>query len=232
MCPYCGEEVPDDSKTCWKCGTELTGRGRDGGEGDDGDDGEATIEQRGQKERGGPRAECPHCQALIPVRALRCNECGKVVKEGARRLNWVPAAWTAFGVVVLATLIGLVYSFVVHHKEPPDPGRDAPVSRKYGDLERIYFKSSGAEQRKREVWEAEHQGKFVEWEGVILKVDPADRRLELAESGLVGKTQVVVELKPGQDLTGLKEEKTVRYSARLVDFRGGRFELDLGLITE
>ena len=30
MCPYCGEDVPDDSKSCWKCGTELSGTGPDG----------------------------------------------------------------------------------------------------------------------------------------------------------------------------------------------------------
>lgn len=220
MCPYCGEEVPADSGTCWKCGTEIAG----GGAGEE-------IEQRGHKEgKGGPKAECPFCQALISTRALRCNECGRVVREGTRSRNWVPAAWAAFGFVLLATIGGLVYSFVIHHKEAPDPGRDTPINRSYGDLERIYLKDGGTEARRRQIWKDEHEKKFVRWDMIVIRVSPEERKVELAEDGRKGVAQVVVEMKDDQDLSGLKKDKAIRYSARLVDYRDGQLVLDLGVL--
>jgi len=53
---------------------------------------------------------------------------------------------------------------------------------------------------------------------------------ELAESGLRGKPTVIVEMKPDVDLSGLKEEKAIKYSARLEEFRDGQFHLSLGVI--
>lgn len=227
MCPYCGEDVPDDSSACWKCGTEIS-RGEGGGGGDADE-----ITQRNPEGKSGPKAECPFCQALIPARALRCNECGRVLQRSGARANWVPAAWGAFGLVLLATLVGVVLSFVRAHKPPPDPGRDEPVSRRFSELERIYLKEPAANvQRQREIWNAEHAGKFVWWEGVIVEIDPEARRISLAEDGLSGKPTVIVEMKPDVDLSGLKKEKAIRYSARLEDFRGGQFHLSLGTLLD
>lgn len=223
MCPYCGEDVPDDSGACWKCGTEIQ-RG-EGGAGE--------VQQRNLESKGGPKVECPHCQAQIPARALRCNECGRVLQRGAARANWVPAAWGAFGLVLLATIVGVVVSFVRAHKPPEDPGRKDPIKLDVHELERIYFKGAANEQRRREIWRTQHEGRFVEWEGVIVDIDPAARIIGLAESGLDGHPTAVVEFKPEQDLSGLKEEKSIRYSARLDDFREGRFYLSLGeLVVE
>lgn len=224
MCPYCGEDVPADSTSCWKCGTEIQ-RG-EGGTGE--------LQQRNQEGKvgGGPRVECPFCQAQISARALRCNECGRALKASGERANWVPAAWGAFGLVVLATVVGLVVSFVRNHEPPPDPGRDKAITVKVHELERIYLKGSANEQRRRDLWRTEHEGRFVEWEGVIVHIDPAARIIGLAEDGLGGRASVLVEFKPGEELSGLKEEKSIRYSARLEDYRDGQFHLSLGVLLD
>lgn len=223
MCPYCGEDVPDDSNACWKCGTEIQ-RGEGGAS--------AEIQQRNQEGRGGPKVECPHCHAQISARSLRCNECGRVLQRSGARANWVPAAWGAFGLVLLASVVGVVVSFVKAHKPPPDPGRDTPITLQLHELERIYLKGTANEQRRRDLWRTEHQGRFVEWEGVIVDIDHDARMIGLAESGLDARPSAVVEFKSGQDLSGLKEEKSIRYSARLDDFRDGRFHLSLGELLE
>jgi hypothetical protein len=227
MCPYCGEDVPDDSSACWKCGTEIA-KGEGGAAGAD------HIEQRNVegKGSGGPKIECPFCQAMVSARSLRCNECGKVLQRGSGRANWVPWAWGSFGLVLLASVVGVILSFVKAHKPAVDPGRDSPVGQNFRELERIYLKGASNEQRRRDLWSAEHQGKFVEWEGVIVDVDPTARIISLAEDGLGSRSQMVVEFKDGQDLSGLKEEKSIRYSARLEDFREGQFHLSLGELRE
>jgi predicted nucleic acid-binding Zn ribbon protein/Cu/Ag efflux protein CusF len=228
MCPYCGEDVPDDSSACWKCGTEIS-KGEGGGGAPDGEE----LSQRNVESKSGPKTECPFCQALIPARALRCNECGRVLQRSGARANWVPAAWAAFGLVILATLVAVVLSFVRAHKPAADPGRDAPVSKRFSELERIYLKGAASnEQRRRDIWNVEHAGKFVEWEGVIVSVDAAARKVSLAEDGLSGVATVVVEMKPEVDFSGLKEEKAIRYSARLEDFREGQFHLSLGTLLD
>jgi predicted nucleic acid-binding Zn ribbon protein len=224
MCPYCGEDVPDDSSACWKCGTEIS-KGEGGASGDE-------ITQRNTESKTGPKAECPFCQAMIPARALRCNECGRVLQRSGARANWVPAAYGAFGLVALATIVALVLSFVRAHKPPEDPGRSEPVSRKFSELERLYLRGTANETRRREIWTAEHHRKFVVWEGVIIRLDPDARRIELAEDGLSGKPTVIVEMKPDVDLSGLKEEKAIKYSARLEDYRDGQFHLSLGTLLE
>jgi hypothetical protein len=222
MCPYCGEDVPDDSTACWKCGTEIQRSGAGGGDGSD------QIQQRNLEGKSGPKAECPFCQALISPRAMRCNECGKPLTKTSGRANWVPAAWAAFGIVLLASVAAVVVSFAKAHRAAPDPGRLDPVSRDFQDLERIYLKAGGNETRRREIWRAEHEGKYVEWEGVILEVEPDLRVVRLAQSGLTDKPQTIVEMKADQDLTDLKRDKSIRYSARLDDFRDGQFHLSMG----
>ncbi len=224
MCPYCGEDVPDDSSACWKCGTEIQR-----GEGAAGELQQRNVEG---KTGGGPKVECPHCHVQIPARALRCNECGRVVQRTSARANWAPAAWGAFGLILLASVVGVVVSFVKAHKPAPDPGRDKPITLQLHELERIYLKGAANEQRRRELWKAEHEGRFVAWEGVIVEIDRDARRIGLAENGLEGRSAAIVEFKSGQDLSGLKEEKSIRYSARLDDFRDGRFHLSLGELLE
>lgn len=224
MCPYCGEDVPDDSTACWKCGTEIQ-RGAAAAGGDPGEQ----IQQRNVEGKTGPKVECPFCQALVSPRAMRCNECGKPLHKSGARANWVPAAWAAFGIVLLASVAAVVVSFVKAHRTAPDPGRDAPVSRDFQDLERIYLKVGGNETRRREIWRAEHEGKYVEWEGVIVRLDAEQRIVQLAPTG-ADKAQAIVEMKDDQDLSELKADKMIRYSARLDDFRDGQFLLSMGVL--
>jgi DNA-directed RNA polymerase subunit RPC12/RpoP len=233
MCPYCGEDVPDDSTSCWKCGTELSKGGAADGD-------EPKLEQRAEKQ-GGPTAECPYCQATILAKALRCNECGRAVQKGGPRSpSAVPAVLGAFALVLAVTGVGLLYAFVAGRKPPADPGRDDPakqVQRSFVELERVYLKQGGNEQRRRELWQSEHGGKFVrqgpgrpEWPAVVVSIDAATRTVGLADSGTAARPSVLLQLRDDQELSALKKEKAIRYSARLVDFRDGQFHLDLGIL--
>ncbi len=222
VCPYCGEEVPEDSSSCWKCGTELSGGGGDGA---------PTIEQRG-KSRDRPVAACPHCNADNVVGALRCNECGRALTAGAQAARWPAAMWTSLGLVTVVTLVALVVAFARGRPAAADPGRDQPLGYAYRDLERIYLKGGGSAARRAALWDAEHRGRFVEWEGVVLGTEPLDRCVLLAESGMATAPQVVLELKDAASLPGLKKDKQIRYSARLDEVRDGRFYLSLGVVLD
>lgn len=229
MCPYCGEEIPDDSTSCWKCGTELSKGGVGDGE-------EPTLEQRGEA-KGGPKVECPFCQATISARALRCNECGRVVqKGGARGASAIPAVLGAFALVLVVTAVGLLYAFIAGRKPAPEPGRVNPeIQRSFAELERVYLKPGADNGRRRELWKTEHEGKFVRvsspaWPQVIVSIDEEKRTLGLADSGGAARPALLLQLREDQELSALKKEKSIRYSARLVDFRDGQFHLDLGIL--
>jgi hypothetical protein len=229
MCPYCGEDVPDDSKSCWKCGTELSGDGEPGG----GDGGEPTIEQRRrQPERA--EIECPFCEATVPAKALRCNECGRQVRKHHAARNWIPAVYTAFGIVLLSILVGFGWAALSGGPAAPDPGRDSPIGFDYAKLEKIYLDSRDTE-KLRELWKERHQGKFVEWEMHILQIDE-DGTLLLASSPSASVPEVRLELKPPAQAQieehELSEGKMVRFSAALRDFDDETFGLDLGLVLD
>jgi hypothetical protein len=160
---------------------------------------------------------------VIPARAMRCNECGRpLVRAG--RANWIPYVYAAFGLVLAATLVWFIVSFVVAHKDAVDPARATPLPRSFVELERVFLKEGGNPTRRQALWKDDHKGKFVEWEGVVVSVDKENHVVELAESGMK-KTAVVVRFDPKQPLDDLKPEKVIRYSARLDEFGDGQFKL-------
>src|SRR5437588_11765093 len=103
MCPYCGEEVPDDSSRCWKCGTEISesaakpaGDDLEVPDDDDDDDGSESGEPRIEV------VECPHCGSTQPKKATRCRECGrmlKAVKTVPGVALWKYGTWAAVALV-------------------------------------------------------------------------------------------------------------------------------------
>lgn len=226
MCPYCGEDVPDDSTSCWKCGTELSGDA-DEAEGDEG-----IVSPREPTARERQEAVCPHCGAVVSARALRCNECGRPFGAPRRARGWLPAVYVAFGVVVAAVVLGLGWAVWSRGGEAPDPGRDRPIRFDYATLARIYLDSPKAS-KLRELWRERHEGKFVEWEMVILDVAD-DGTLLLARSSSAAAPEVRLTLKrpEDRDALGLVPEKRIRFSAALRSYEGQSFLLDRGLILE
>lgn len=245
MCPYCGEDVPADSARCWKCGTELTpGAGDAAAEGEEGG-----IEQRQVDGKAGgkkkPTVPCPHCEAPVSIYALRCNDCGRSIGRPGRRINWGKASWLVFGVVGLATLVGLIYAFVASRPELEDRARKSSRGNALGDtwveFERVFLRKAPSkehEARRREAWERDFQGEFVAWQGVIVELDPEQGTLHLHETGTgePGKPHVRLHLKRRSDVKDrdLKLGKSVAYTARLTDYHPDArlLELDDGVIGD
>lgn len=229
MCPYCGEDVPAGSKSCWKCGFEL---------GEDSDttppgEGAPEIEQR-RKAPPRPQQPCPSCGKAVSVGAIRCNHCGAQLIKGSR--NWVPLVWTAFGLVLLATVAGLLYNFFASHEAPPDPGRSHPIDVLRPQLAKIYQADhQQGRAKKQALWKERHRGKFVRWTGYLLEIGANDE-LILGDSPSADRKNphVVVVLKDSNQIEarGLKRGKSILYSARLDRFEGGTFYLDLGVLEE
>ncbi|MGE0707794.1 MAG: zinc ribbon domain-containing protein [Planctomycetota bacterium] len=231
MCPYCGEDVPAGSKTCWKCGFELDGETDPAAAAANGEVPE--IEERKKAPRR-PQRECPKCGKSIALQAIRCNHCGVQLSKGRR--NWVPLVWGAFGIVILATVVGLLYRFFSTQPVPKDPGRETPVQVTRAQLAKIYKADSDAGKRKKdEIWDERHKGKFVRWNGYVLEVTP-ENTLSLGDNPTADRKHphVTLTLKdPAQiDARGLKQGKSILYSARLDRYEDGTFFLDLGVIED
>ena len=230
MCPYCGEDLPVDSQRCWKCGTELSGAegGADG------------LDLR--RKPSGPPAECPFCQADVSPNALRCNDCGRPLRQVKSRANYVPAVYGVFGLVVVAVLVGLLYSFLANRRPPVDPGRENPIDATYAQLARIYLTHAQPE-RKRQQWEEHHQGKFVRWtsqadEGpvIILRVDEEAGTLALGNTDKDDPTRpkAILELLDPTVIStrGLKAQHGIAYSARLDRYDGQTIYLTAGVLDD
>jgi len=218
MCPYCAEDVPAESKSCWKCGTELSGEGETSFSAAT----EPAIEQR-KKPKDRPVGECPHCGAIVGVKSLRCNDCGRAVRTTDKR-NWVPAIWTAFGLVLFALVAGLIYGYVDSLKAPPDPGRSTPEPVGYDQLLRMYRADSAkARTKKLELWEQHHKGKFVRWEMTLLAIrEDGSVALGTTEDVSAATPHAVLELKDTEAVKskGLMKGKMYLYSASLDHIEG------------
>ncbi|MBL4849799.1 MAG: zinc ribbon domain-containing protein [Planctomycetes bacterium] len=227
MCPYCGEDVPAGSNNCWKCGLELDG---------DTDSAAASegmeIETRGRTAKR-PQRDCPHCGEGVSVRAIRCNACGERLTTGGGR-NWIAAAWLAFVLIVIGTVVGLVYNYFANFEAKPDPGRLTPVKISRAQLHQFYkADSSGGTKKKRGLWQDRHEKRFVVWSSYVHAIEE-DSSISLGDSSR-GKADVRLVLKDLDqiDTRGLKVGKSIKYSARLLDYdKQGVFSLDLGVVEE
>lgn len=251
MCPYCGEEVPDDSSRCWKCGTELSEGGSPAASDDDeeldvpadDDDAEPT-----EKKKSVELVNCPFCDSPMPKSALRCRECGRTVRspEAARgAVAWRLGPWLVFAAVAIVA-VGVIATVLQRKMREKENQREPVIEIKYGDLEAKLSplkKFSAANEEKRAgVWTNDFKGKYVHhWHQYVLKatkngdeweVELSDKETKAMAKG--EKPSSIVTFSPAQNedeaqkLTrSLKVGESITYTARLVDF-GGRaaFTLD------
>ena len=242
MCPYCGEDVPANTPKCWKCGTELSERTDDGGSDEISLRGPAAErEEEKKKKKKKPMRQCPFCETMVPLHSLRCNRCGQELKAAPKIFAWQRSVWVAFVVVAVAVGGWLLYGYAAAKVVArSDKGRDKPLQVTYSNLARIFLQSrgSGADQREAS-WYQEHEGKYVEWSGVVTKVvDPREGIIEAAESATatIDEAEVRLTLKDPDEVAaqGLKPGKLIKYSARLVSYlpEEGVFVLDNALLMQ
>lgn len=256
MCPYCGEEVPDDSSRCWKCGTEIV-EGTAPAAGDDEEEIEAPAEEEPEPEE--KRVElvsCPFCDSPMPRSAMRCKECGRTVRSGdAARgaVAWKLGPWIFFLAVAgaAAIVVALVVASRIREK-PQGPKEVLPYSYQQLDAHLDPAKPAGDEQKRQEVWNRQFEGKYVKWvDHYVLKApetNPATGEIEVelteqsvGEKSAQGKKPVVI-LSFAHDLTQdekdkiklLKVGEKISYTGRLNVLGGGRakFTLDHGSVKQ
>lgn len=249
MCPYCGEDVPANTAKCWKCGTELSertpGAEPEAPEGADGISLRGPAAEREEeakkKKKKQPMRQCPFCETLVPLHSLRCNRCGQKLKEAPREVGWQKSVWIAFAVVAVAVGAWLLYGYASSRVVARvDKGRDQPIKVTYSNLARIFLTSRGSGLDQREAsWRQEHEGKYIEWSGIVTRVVDADEGIiEAAESATATFDEPEVRLSfKDPDLVaerGLKQGKLIKYSARLVSYlpEEGLFVLDNALLIQ
>src|SRR5271170_5790358 len=164
MCPYCGEEVPQDSSKCWKCGTELS----EGGARAEG--GELEVPDDEEDEEGAAPAsviECPFCGSAVSKKWLRCRECGRTlqkVKTNATAVAlWKWGAWASVLVVALSTAT-VVYMNSRKRAIQDDRLHNQIPATYEGLMQRLQPLNKGyREERRREIWEKDFEKKVVNW---------------------------------------------------------------------
>ncbi len=240
MCPYCGEEVPDDSARCWKCGTELG----DGGAPARGEDDELEVpDEDGGGEKKVELVACPFCDSPMPKSALRCKECGRTVRDpetprGA--VAWKLGPWVAFAAVALVALaiVGIVIRSRLQSREI----KGERIAIDFRDLEKRVPPGASNAQRRQQVWEEHYEGKIVSWTHWVLKVQKNDQgQLEAwfladevdAKTAKDKKPATIVTFADDDDIKDLKPAEKFPYTARLVGL-GGRatFTLESGQKTK
>jgi hypothetical protein len=252
MCPYCGEEVPDDSSRCWKCGTELTEGGAPAPT-DDEEELEVPADDDGEPtEKKVELVNCPFCDSPMPKSALRCRECGRTVRspEAARgAVAWRLGPWLIFAAVAVIA-IAVIATVVTKKMREKEKQHDPPIQIKFVDLDTritpLRKLSATIDEKRQAIWNDDFKGKFVKWPGQwILKATKIGEEweVELSEKepktlGKTDKPSAVVTFLPAtnEDEAGrltrtLKTGERITYTARLVDF-GGRaaFTLDNGTL--
>jgi hypothetical protein len=221
MCPYCGEEVPNDSAKCWKCGTELSEGGAKAPA--DGDDLEVPDDDDEDGGKGPQTIECPHCGSEAPKKAQRCKECGRALREV--KTSHGAAAWK-LGVwaLVLGGGLAITVAVVVYSvRRRGDAERAKVIAVTFENLkDKVKPLQRTNEERRRDVWNREFDRKFVRWTGVVVQRDPdQELRLQISQTkGMKDKTDVIVDFDDDsrEALSGLKVGDTIVYSARLVEF--------------
>jgi hypothetical protein len=219
MCPYCGEEVPQDSSKCWKCGTELSeGASRAEGEElevpDDDDDEDAP--------KGQVVVECPFCGTPVPKKSLRCRECGRMVQRlksnAAQAALWKWGVWAAVIVVAIGGAVGVV--LYAQKRSLAAERASRMINADFDRLvQRIQPTNKGfKEERRREVWEKEFERRFVHWnDGVVVWFDAEAHTVKIARQK-DGKPDLLVTFMKDEDLSHLQLNEKIEYSARLIGY--------------
>jgi ribosomal protein L40E len=222
MCPYCGEEVPEDAVKCWKCDAVLQ-------EAADG-----ALEAEGQAATGPTLEPCPHCEAPQPPGAHRCRECGRIINErqaASSQARWILGSWAVFaavGLVVLAVLAAAIMSRRPVEKRVYKSIVYRSLAERYSPERLVSTKSKAADR-----WEREYRGRHVRWRGVVERVTGRVALVRMGEGKASHLVQVEFEEQEGQELGALAPNQAVSYDARLIRYNDGehRFVLDRGRIS-
>jgi hypothetical protein len=222
MCPYCGEEVPQDSSKCWKCGTELSEGAAGKGDAEDLD-----VPDEDEDEDGTAKAsqivDCPFCGSPVPKKAMRCRECGRTLQKVKVNTTavalWKWGAWAAVLTVAVSTT-----TIVLLSSKKRATGEDRIhnlIPASYETLNnRIQPLNKGFNpERRQEVWERDFLKKFVHWsEGEVEEIDGAVVKISHTKGS---KTpDVIVTFVSDEEVRGLNLGEKIEYSARLVEFGG------------
>jgi predicted nucleic acid-binding Zn ribbon protein/Cu/Ag efflux protein CusF len=240
MCPYCGEEVPQDSSKCWKCGTELSHDSSAAkGEGD-----ELEVPDDEEEDDGKPVSlvECPYCGEPVNKKSIRCRECGralqKVKSNAAAAALWKWGVWAVVLIVAVSSITAVV---IYSQKRALMAERSAKaIGASFETLmSRLQPLSKGfKEERRREVWEKDFERRFVHWtDGKFQEFDPSTMKVKVTH-GKKDKDKpdvIVTFLKDNNEsLSRLQVGDTIEYSARLVGYgeEGFAFTLSDGMLDD
>lgn len=223
MCPYCGEEVPDESARCWKCGAILQ---------EIDDETAAEVEAELAAEAPPKMDNCPHCGARQKLGIHRCKECGRVVnafEEGESQDKWKYGSWVAFGgvglIIVLILTIAVLTGESKQRRVYVPQGSWAAMSQRYSALS---LKARGA--KVAEKWKQEHQDRFVVWKGQVVSIDGNEVEVAMSpQARKDGKAEVKVSFSDSAEayVASLAKGKEVRYDARLVAYNQDGYVLIL-----
>ena len=213
MCPYCGEEVPDESVKCWKCGAILQEV--------DEETAEAMAEEAEAKAMGPKLVPCPHCESPQAPGTHRCKECGRVIaewEEGESDDKWKYGSWIAFGgigaLIFLILVIAVATSEVSEKRNYLKKGSWSSVSRRYSAA---YMKQNKTKAEK--TWESEDEGRYVRWSGLVVSIDGDEVEFAMSpKARKAKKAEVKVSFSSKADdfVGSLAKGKVVGYDAKLV----------------
>lgn len=207
-CPFCGEEISDTDQNCGRCGAELK-----------------TDELAVGEEEAGPLPEpgeiksCPRCDALLPKKAFRCNECGNKFDDfevGGGNAAWKLGAWGVVLAVVAAAVLGFIYFAASRRTEAPKEY----VSDTFKLLDSLAGRRGRNEARRGDTWRRV-EGKYVTWEGKVtardesliaieflVKIDPKYRKK-------LPDVRVVFPLHNKEEVEHYERGDKIRFTARL-----------------
>lgn len=215
MCPYCGEEGPEEAAKCWKCGAVLVDEDEAGDLLDAPPDAPTLV-------------PCPNCEAPQPPKAHRCRECGRVInelEEVASNTGWKLGGTLAFAGMGL--LVFLILGIVIATNKGEEKRSYLPTP--YITFHKRY-NARVLSQKSRDKWAKEYHHKFVKWRGKVIAIDGAVVELAMSKKGRkANKAEVRVSFLSSQkDLVSkLAKGKSVDYDARLVGYNEDGFRIVL-----
>lgn len=207
-CPFCGEEISDTAENCWKCGAGVGEEEPVLGE-----------EEAGPLPVAGEIKACPHCDAMVPKKAFRCNECGRKFDgfgAGSGEVAWKLGSWGVVLAVVAAAALGFIYLAATRRTEA---AREF-VSETFTRLDSLAGRRGRDEARRGDTWRRV-EGKYVTWEGkvtardesliaieLLVKIDPTYRKKS-------PDVRLVFPLENKEEVEHYDRGDKIRFTARL-----------------
>jgi len=145
-CPNCGNQNPDSSNFCLKCGTNLksdyaniikennisTSKCLNCGTINDNDsqfciDCGAILKSDNSSDK---KIACPYCGSLIPTNASKCKNCGEWINKNIKPKNYTLAIVLGYVFTLLGGLIGLIIAIYLLT-------RDNPHANEHGEIQLV-----------------------------------------------------------------------------------------------